>query len=124
MDKEAWIAGAGNMRVRGERLRASGVAVAVPVLALAALVALGTMWKEGGLREKRELDQVGEAFFDPLTKESSAQMSAEIQGILVFPLPIPSSAPLLSLALLREYSVLAAVSFLLLRRALESGDVA
>lgn len=112
------------MRVRGERLRASGVAVAVPVLALAALVALGTMWKEGGLREKRELDQVGEAFFDPLTKESSAQMSAEIQGILVFPLPIPSSAPLLSLALLREYSVLAAVSFLLLRRALESGDVA
>jgi len=65
----------------GDRLRASGVAVAVPLLAIAALAALAYSGRAGAGRD--ELSQVGEeTFLDPLTTATPSDMAATIQGIL------------------------------------------
>jgi len=68
--------------MRGERLRASGVAIAVPLLALAALAALAY---SGHVRSQRDaLGQIGEeTFVDPLSTATPSDMAAKIQGILV-----------------------------------------
>ena len=67
--------------LRGERLRASGVAVALPLLALAALAALAY---SGRASSRTQLDQVGEdEFLDPTKTETASDMALRIQGILV-----------------------------------------
>lgn len=67
--------------LQGERLRASGVAVAVPLLALAALAALAY---SGRPSSHTQLDQVGEnEFLDPTKTETATDMALKIQGILV-----------------------------------------
>jgi hypothetical protein len=65
--------------IRGERLRASWVAIALPALAIVALTALA--WS--GAPGRSKLEQVGEdEFLNPLNSETSADMAAKIQGIL------------------------------------------
>ena len=77
--------------MRDARLRAAGVGILVPMLALAAFAALAcSVLQLGRGRRPEVLGQVGEeTFVDPLNTETPADMALKIQGILVLCPPPP-----------------------------------